>query len=234
MKKTVLLAAAFAGTISAAQAQSTIGKGTGLLSGSLGYHTDNSEYTSMGFNGSPSTSTLRLSTFKLDLAVGGFVADNVALGLQLSHSVTGGSTTSSNSNSQNSGPPTTSLLRVGPMVQYYKMLSEQFGVTATVGAGYESDVISRQYYQAIGGYPGPYYSTMKATGFYGALMPGIVFFPVPKFGLTATMGSLSYTRLKAKNDQAGNNATEETVSSFDAGFGFSQLQFGANYYFGRK
>jgi hypothetical protein len=121
------------------------------------------------------------------------------------------------------------------MVQYYKMLSEQFGLTATLGAGYESNVMTRQYYQSIGGgYPVPYSSKLKATGFYGALTPGIIFFPVPKFGLTATIGSLSYNRLKVKNDQAGNNAPDETASSFDVGFGFSQLQFGANYYFGRK
>ncbi|MFD2719197.1 hypothetical protein ACFST9_10755 [Hymenobacter monticola] len=235
MKKSILLLTVLVGTASAAQAQSVIGKGTGLLSGSVGYHVDTDEYPVPSINGTYSTNTVRLSTFKLDVAVGGFVADNLALALQVSHEVTGGSfKNSSSSNPTSSGPPTTSLLRVGPMVQYYKMLSEQFGLTATVGSGYESDVISKQYPQYINGYPVPYYSTLKASGVYGALTPGIVFFPVPKFGLTATMGTLAYNRLTVKNDQPGNKAPDETASSLDAGFGISQLQFGANYYFGRK
>ena len=47
--------------------------------------------------------------------------------------------------------------------------------------------------------------------------------------------ALSYTRLTVKNDgQSGTNVPEETVSTLNAAFGFSQLQFGASYYFGRK
>lgn len=234
MKSSVLLLAALGSTLSAAQAQTTIGKGTGLLTGTVGYHTTTDEVTSTG-NGSSYNSTVTYGTFNLDLAVGGFVADNLALGLQLSHSVTGGSAKSS-SNFQPSSPPTSTTFRVGPMVQYYKMLGEQFGLTATVGAGYESDLRrAAQYYTTPGGYPNIYYTNLKATGYYAALTPGIVFFPVPKFGLTATMGSLAYNRLTIKNNnQTSVNQPDETASAFDAGFGFSQLQFGGTYYFGRK
>ena len=236
----LLLALAVSGSaLSAAQAQSVIGKGTSLLTGTVGYHTDTDEVSRSGSGyggGGPSSSTATYGTFKLDIAVGGFVADNLALGLQLSHTVTGGSFKSSGNNSPQSGPPTSTTLRVGPVVQYYKMLGEQFGLTATLGAGYESDVRrTAQYYVSQYGYPMTYYTNLKATGYYAALTPGIVFFPVPKFGLTATMGSLGYNRLTVKdNNQTGSNTTDETVSSFDAGFGFSQLQFGATYYFGRK
>ena len=236
----LLLSLAVSGSaLSAAQAQSVIGKGTGLLTGTVGYHTDTDEINRSGNGyggGGPSSSTATYGTFKLDIAVGGFVADNLALGLQLSHSVTGGSFKSSINNPQQSGPPTSTTFRVGPVLQYYKMLGEQFGLTATFGAGYESDVRrTAQYFVTQYGYPMPYYTNLKATGYYAALTPGIVFFPVPKFGLTATMGSLGYNRLTVKdNNQTGSNTTDETVSSFDAGFGFSQLQFGATYYFGRK
>ena len=110
------------------------------------------------------------------------------------------------------------------------MLGEQFGLTATLGAGYESDVSPRQYTPYYNGNSYYYFSNLKATGLYGALTPGIVFFPASKFGLTATMGSLAYTRLKGKNtNQTGSNPPDETVNSFDAGFGFSQLQFGGTY-----
>ena len=236
----LLLALAVSGSaLSAAQAQSVIGKGTGLLTGTVGYHTDTDEVSRSGSGyggGGPSSSTITYGTFKLDIAVGGFVADNLALGLQLSHTVTGGSFKSSGNNFPQSGPPTSTTFRVGPVVQYYKMLGEQFGLTATLGAGYESDVRrTAQYYVTQYGYPMTYYTNLKATGYYAALTPGIVFFPVPKFGLTATMGSLGYNRLTVKdNNQTGSNTTDETSSSFDAGFGFSQLQFGATYYFGRK
>lgn len=234
MKSSLLLLAALGSTLSAAQAQTTIGKGTGLLTGSVGYHTTTDDVTSTG-SGNNYNSKVTYGTFNLDLAVGGFVADNLALGLQLSHSVTGGSAKSS-SNFQPSSPPTSTTFRVGPMVQYYKMLGEQFGLTATVGAGYESDVRrTAQYYSTPGGYPATYYTDLKATGYYAALTPGIVFFPVPKFGLTATMGNLAYNRLTIKNNnQTSANQPDETASTFDAGFGFSQLQFGGTYYFGRK
>jgi hypothetical protein len=232
MRNTVLLLAALGSTLSAAQAQSTIGKGTGLLTGSVGYHTQTEEISSTGTGGT-FNSTSKLGTFMLNFAVGGFVADNLALGVQLSHTVTSGSYTSSNNNNSISpAAPTASTLRVGPMVQYYKMLSEQFGLTAMLGAGYESDNdVSRGIYYSSYGAPISYYSTRKMTGYYTALTPGIIFFPVPKFGLTASIGSLGYNRLKVKND---NSSIDQTLSAFDAGFGLSQLQFGAGYYFGRK
>ncbi|MFC6222285.1 hypothetical protein ACFP2F_03450 [Hymenobacter artigasi] len=230
MRNTVLLLAALGSAFSAAQAQSTIGKGTGLLTGSVGYHTQTEDLSSSG-NGGTFNSTSRLGTFTLDLTVGGFVADNLALGLQLSHTVTGGSYTSS-SNGVSPSIPTASTLRVGPMVQYYKMLSEQFGLTTMLGAGYESDNdVSRSLYYSTYGYPVTYYSTRKMTGYYAAITPGIIFFPVPKFGLTATIGSLGYNHLKVNND---NTSADQTLGAFDAGFGLNKLQFGAGYYFGRK
>lgn len=237
MKKVFLFALLATCTHQVAQAQTTIGKGTGLITGSIGYHTTTDEVSrsGAGYGGSYS-STVTYGTFKLDLTIGGFIADNLALGLQISHSVTGGSAKSS-ANSNPTSPPTSTTLRLGPVVQYYKMLGEQFGLTATLGAGYESDVRrAAQYYTSQYGYPIIYYTNLQATGYYAALTPGIVFFPVPKFGLTATMGSLGYNRLTIKdnNSNVGSSTSDETASMFDAGFGFSQLQFGAAYYFGRK
>lgn len=125
------------------------------------------------------------------------MANNLALGVQLNHTVTGGSVKSSNTTPAfiPPSPLSSSTLRVGPVVQYYKMLGEQFSLTGTLGAGYESDMPARQYTQ----YPNYYFSLQKSTGLHGALTPGIAFFPVPKFGLTATMGSLTYTRLNVKS-----------------------------------
>lgn len=45
MKKLLLLLAALGGTLLAAQAQTTIGRGTGLLTGSVGYHTETNDIT---------------------------------------------------------------------------------------------------------------------------------------------------------------------------------------------
>ena len=223
MRIPLLLLAVSGSSILAAQAQTTIGRGTGLLSGSVGYHADTRELSVTPI-GSNTNSKVTYSTFNIDVAAGGFVADNLALGIQLRHTVTGGSA----SNNQ-PAPPNSYMLRVGPMMQYYKMLSEQFGLMAMLGAGYESDLDRTLLYSNGYPFPAPYYSTTKATGFYAALTPGIVFLPVPKFGLTATIGSLAYNRLKVKD-----TTIDDNISTVDAGFGFSQLQFGANYYFGRK
>ncbi|WP_156176029.1 outer membrane beta-barrel protein [Hymenobacter terrenus] len=160
--------------------------------------------------------------------MGYFFADNLAIGLQLSYAATKSSVkfTGPGTSSPNSLDAATQY-RIGPYLQYYKMLSEQFGILGTLGAGYQNTFT-------------PSYASnlnnniieTKGNGFYAGITPGVIFFPVPKFGISASIGSLGYDQLNQErnNDPDG---TERKVSNFGARFGLSELLFGGTYYFGR-
>ena len=230
MKKFFLLAALAAGT-QAAQAQS-IAAGTISLGGGIGYRQATNKTQSGGGNTTYSGEfTVRQFTFSP--AVGYFVADNLAVGLNVGYVSQGQSYTQTPSTGGgNSDPDPTVTFRIGPYVQYYKMFSEQFGAYGTVGTGYESQTDHSTSYDPYGN---PRTSEIKEAGYYAALTPGIVFFPIPKFALSASIGSLGYNRLKIDPPKGANvpSGYEHSVSDFGLSFGLDQLQLGGTFYFGR-
>jgi outer membrane protein W len=200
--------------------------GTISVGGSIGFNTSSnkSEFKISNNNYSDETTN---SQFRFSPAVGYFLADNLAVGLNLGYTATSNKVT-------RTGPGRTSpnaldastTLRVGPYAQYYKMLSDQFGVLGTLGAGYQSSFT-------------PSYGTnsnnvieTRGNGFYAALTPGVIFFPIPRFGISASIGTLGYDRVSTKRSNDADDATASR-SNFGASFGFDQLLFGGTYYFGR-
>lgn len=206
LKNVLLLLTLLAGTTSLAQAQTAIPAGTTSLGGSIGYsrHTE-----SQGQD-------VVTSKFQIAPSAGYFVADNLAVGINLNYSA--GRTTISNYPENNLDAATS--LRVGPYVQYYKMLSEQFGFLGTLGAGYQRSFTPT--------YTDPS-TTLSVTrsGYYASLTPGVIFFPVPKFGISASVGYLGYDHVNVQP------SASQTVSNFGASFGLDQLTFGGTFYFGR-
>ena len=116
------------------------------------------------------------------------------------------------------------MLRLGAYVQYYKMLTDQFGLVGTLGGGYQ---YNRTIY-SYGNTGNVSTSGVTAKGYYVNLTPGIVYFPIPKLGISATLGSLGYSRLKETP-----TSLEPVTTDFGASFGLNQLQFGGTWYFGR-
>ena len=232
MKKFFLLGLLAIGAAEA-QAQS-IAAGTISLGGSIGYSQYTNKNSSQSSNGTTYSSETKGGQFNLSPSVGYFVADNLAVGLSLGYnSYRNSFTTYSPSSSfglKELDPQT--RLRVGPYVQYYKMLTEQFGIVGTLGAGYQN-----LRFQNYGGSNNQTIFDYKASGYYAGLTPGIVFFPIPKLGLSASIGSLGYSRYNY--DYPTGTASpvpanyESTSSDFGASFGLDQLQFGGTYYFGR-
>ena len=229
MKSWAVLALLTAGTATA-HAQS-IAAGTISLGGGIGY-SRTSDKESSSFGGTNYSNELTYSQFSVRPVGSYFVADNLAVGLSLGYSSAAVSTDQSPSRigRREDLDPTTNF-QVGPFVQYYKMFSEQFGVTGNLGAGYQSGTR----FQYIGNTNDAY--ELNSSGYYAELTPGIVFFPIPKFAINASIGSLGYSRVN--NDfpkgpflQEPDNF-EDTSSTFGASFGLSQLQFGGTFFFGR-
>ena len=226
MKSLFLLPALLLGAAPAALAQSAIPAGTISLGGSIGYSRNSAEQAYTG-NGNTQSLTNAESEFRLTPSVGYFVADDLAIGLDLQYRAIGQSTKykGANTPSNPTDPDPATELRVGPYVQRYKMLTDQFGILGTLGAGY--------YHAREEDFSNSGNSTeTKAKGFYTSLTPGIIYFPVPRFGISASMGNLGYTQATLETSNMPSNTTF-TISSLEANFGLDQLNFGGTYFFGR-
>lgn len=220
-------------TAQLAHAQS-IPAGTVSLGGNIGYSRTSGTESSTSSTGTKYTSETSTSQFSLAPSVGYFVADNLAIGLTLSYQAYNKYYTT-----YTPAPPTvraqrdpSTMFRIGAYAQYYKMLSEQFGFVGTLGAGYQT----QRDYTYTGNSSNSLISEAKASGYYAGLTPGIVFFPIPKLGLTASIGSLSLDHLNydyPTNQGTTPNGYEDSSNTFGASFGLSQLQFGGTWYFGR-
>ena len=219
MKIALLLFALLGGAATTAQAQTAIPAGTISLGGGIGYNR-HSEKNEILIGSTPSTAESVSSQFQLSPSVGYFIANNLAIGLNLGYTASKNKYSSAITGINKSLDPNTTL-RVGPYVQYYKMLSDQFGLLGTLGAGYQHGVMNGYVTRNVT------YQT-KTNGYYASLMPGLIFFPIPKLGISASIGSLAYDRTTEKPTTG-----EPVVSNFGASFGLNQLQFGGTYFFGR-
>jgi hypothetical protein len=231
--KKPLLIALLAASAQLAQAQS-IPAGTISLGGNIGYSRNTSKYSYAGSNNTINTTETTTSQFSLAPSVGYFVADNLAIGLTIGYQ------SFNNPYSTFTPAPSTvraqldpnTTFRIGAFAQYYKMLSEQFGFVGTLEGGRQSV----REYKYTSNSSTALISETKGSGYYAGLTPGIVFFPIPKLGLTASIGSLSFDHLSydyPTNQGNTPNGYEDSSSSFGANFGLSQLQFGGTWYFGR-
>ena len=233
-----LLAAAEAG-----HAQS-IAAGTVSLTGNIGYNrssaTNSSSYN-IGNGSISSTTKTTNSQFGVAVSPAYFVADNLAIGLSLGLNSVG--STQKTTSTNNSGFPSpvslpdldpNTLIRVGVFAQYYKLFSEQFGLVSTLSTGYQRS--KSHAYNSVGN-GASLATTFTGNGYYAELTPGIIFFPIPKVGISASMGALAFNHFSNDYPEAAGNTPpnnyENSSNAFGAAFGFDHLAFGGTYYFGR-
>jgi hypothetical protein len=221
MKKFFALAL-LSGLAGTAHAQAIIKAGTVQLGGNVGYsHTSvESPVNNGSYNASKQTTIY--NQFTIAPSVGFFVADNLAVG------ISGGYQISQNKYKQPQGAPTydekTKQFRFGAFVQYYKMFSEQFGISGTLGGGYQLDEQPYNYGS----------NEISTKGGYANLTPSIVFFPVSKLAIGASIGGINYLYANYKTPATAVGASDSyTSSNFAANFGLSQLLFSGTFYFGR-
>lgn len=203
---------------SAAHAQTTIKAGTIQLGGNVGYFHNKSEFptSSGGYYPYPIKTTKIDNQFSVAPSVGFFVADNLAVGISGGYQIY---------HSEYTDPQNyvaevkNKQFQIGAFAQYYKMVTEQFGFTGTLAGGYQ--------YSNLGN------SSTPIKGAYANLTPGIVFFPIPKLALGASIGGLNYLYSSYKSPDFFSGSETYQTSSFAANFGLSQLLFSGTYYFGR-
>ncbi|HET9504883.1 MAG TPA: hypothetical protein VFO93_15170 [Hymenobacter sp.] len=212
-------------TASIAHAQSPIKAGTVALGGSINYsHSSDEVNSNTGYRNGSYSSSYSNNILSLSPEASYFVADNISIGLSLNYSIQEISFSSSPNFGGTSYRDATSF-RIGPFVRYYKMLTDQFGFTGTLGAGYEHDKQPGQTNNSV---------ALKSNGFYAALTPGFIFLPIPKLGIGASVGGLGYTRLNVEPETSTTNGSyTQTNSTFGASFGLAQLTFSGTYFFGR-
>jgi hypothetical protein len=200
----------------AAHAQTAIKAGTIQLGGNVGYAHNSSESPISSGSYYPTKATTTNNQFAVSPSVGFFVADNLAIGLSGGYQAY----YSKYSDAQGSSSETRNKqFQLGAFVQYYKMVTEQFGFTGTLAGGYQHTNFGN--------------SSTPTKGAYANLTPGIVFFPIPKLAIGASIGGLNYTYTSYKAPDFFNSSETYQSSSFGANFGLSQLLFSGTFYFGR-
>ncbi|MBO0359474.1 hypothetical protein J0X19_16040 [Hymenobacter sp. BT186] len=238
-QKTIVSALALSLTIGAAQAQTEAGKL--LISGQVNYAQSESESNTTNAGLPPTTikQEAKQSGFNFAPQLGFFVADRLAVGVV---GVTSTSKRTDNRTESFSGSSEfvnkytyrNTTVSVGPFVRYYTMIMENLGFYGQLSGGYQrqtnknsSDTRGQNGTQS-------YSYENKATGGYGNLTPGFVYFPTKKIGIELTLGNLVYSKLKNKqqNGQLQPGSSEGSSSDFGANFGLQNLAIGASFHLG--
>jgi hypothetical protein len=221
--------------------------GTVALGGSINYYGASGSSTGSSSSASSSAVYRYSSTerqFGITPSVSYFVSRNLALGVSAGYSTyyLQQRTTTTAASVVNESVSTRSpahTYSAGIFGQYYKMIGEQFGLTARLGVSYYQSSERGTIDDGSQGYYRAHHNTSQ--GYYLSLTPGVIFFPSKRLGLSLTMGSLGYDHTKSTssdtsldlNGELGTSRSEGTMDSFAARFGFDQLYLGGAYYFGR-
>lgn len=215
-----------------AQAQITdasiVKPGTVAITGGVGYTTTTTKVTS-----GTSSADYNVSQFYITPGIGYFIANNTLVGVSLSYSV--GSTPGA-ATTVVTGPVRPALagdkvLRLGGFIGHTRMFTDNFGVFGNLNAGYQN--VRTQDYSATNP---TLTADTRGTGYYVALTPGISYWPVRAFSVSATMGSLDFSRLNydyPTNSGATPNNYDNHTNDFGARFGLNQFVLSATYFIGR-
>lgn len=75
--------------------------------------------------------------------------------------------------------------------------------------------------------------TSTSTDLGIGIYPGLTYFATPKLGITATFGSLSYSRRKHKPKEDANHTYSTTYNTFSANLSPSSVSIGVGYFIAR-
>lgn len=182
--------------------------GTLFFGGGLGFSSTSSKTSISGMGSNTTVDGPSAMEFSIVPGVGYFIADKLAVGLDLSISSTSNKETEANGDYEK-----VSATEIGftPYVRKYFMTSDNFGFTGTFGVGvaFGSSKIEDRNGNTTTTNDGP-----KTTALEIGITPGIVFFPTNKVGLEANFGFVGFSSVTSKADLGGGNEAKSTVSSF--------------------
>jgi len=209
MKKVTLLTIAL--TFAAAMSSfAQTSKGTLFLGGGLGF-TSSSQKATAKFGGTTvETDGDKATQFSIVPGVGYFIADKLAVGLDLSIS-TNSFQTPDNNDPDDYTKTTGTTFAFKPYARKYWMVGDNFGFTGTlgVGVGFGSSKVEVKAGNTTVTNDGP-----KTTDLEIGVTPGIVFFPTNKVGIEANFGFIGYSSSTAKTDLGGGDELKITDSTF--------------------
>jgi hypothetical protein len=217
MKKIALSTFLAAATIFGANAQTS--QGTLFFGGGLGFSSSSQKATAKSGGTTVETDGEKSTEFSIVPGVGYFVADKLAIGLDLSVSTSSVKTPDpgpGNAGDYEKVSGTTFAFR--PYARKYWMLADNFGFTGTlgVGVGFGSSKVETKSGNTTVTNDGP-----KVTNLEIGVTPGLVFFPTNKVGLEANFGFVGYSSTTAKTDLGGGG--ERKVNSSTIGLGANSI-----------
>lgn len=213
-------------------------KGKMLLGGQLSFSGNNQ---SSSLVNEKYDSDIKTSSFSLEPSFGYFVKDNLAIGVDLGF---GSTTTNSESSSQLTSyndvynmlidtKEVTKSYGVGVFARQYLKMSNKFMFYVNGGVGYSvynTDVESTYTDTGDNPYNDNEYK-MKAKVISIDIQPGIIYFPTPKLGFHATIGSLYYQSRKRTDNNIEEVEAEYKQNNYGINLNLASLQFGASYHF---
>ncbi|RIJ42440.1 outer membrane beta-barrel protein [Pontibacter oryzae] len=218
-----LLATAFL-TVASYGAFAQTSAGSIELSGSLGFSSDNID------NGSQNNNETKISSFSIGPSVGYFFADNLAAGISLSYGYNNYNASSlvytGSGYMEVDQTNKTNSYSIAPYIKKYYTLSDKVAVSVSGSVGFSKSKYTTDY--------DSYYLDQEYTtnGLRVGVSPGITFFPTPKIGISASFGSLAYSRSKTEH-KSENMQPDTKQSSFGLNLDSNTFFFGFGYYINR-
>lgn len=216
MLKKLFIFTSFIAVVGTVSAQTT--KGTLYVGGGLGFDASSKKENLSGTGSSITIEGPKSTSFSIVPGVGYFIADKLAIGMDLGFYFHSQKTPDEN-NVNDYTKVTQNTFVLTPYARKFFMLSDSFGFTGTlelsIGIGSSTREERNRNVTIIS--KGP---NTRTLGF--GVRPGIVFFPTSQVGLEANFGFVGFSSVTAKKD-LGNGATVKNVST-QFGFGANSIQ----------
>jgi len=215
MKKQLLTMAALCAIAFTSNAQTE--KGKNLLSGSVGFSSNKSDYNGLA-------NSTDLKSFNIQPQFGHFIARNFVVGLNIGY---GQSKSEYKYYTNQSSADKNNSFNAGPFARYYVDIVEKFKLFGQFNAAVGFGKTEQLYSNIADSSPNRSY---KYTSFSASINPGLAFFPSKRWEIGFYFPLVSYNKQKFK-DQIPANVYPNSYESFNLGFSSFNPNLGVGFLF---
>jgi hypothetical protein len=216
MKKIIVSLLAIAPVFAFAQ----FSKGTVFLGGSLSSVIQNADNKQTGF---PNPSSQSNTVFAISPSIGFFVSEKMAIGSSITYSTSVQKYTyPANTFSSYTSQAEQNSVGINPYIRYYLPISSSIYFGLQGGVSFSR---GNQKSTQFNGTSQPPTTEIPLYTLGASVRPIFIFFPSPKWGIEASIGSLGYTYMRDLPDAGSSNSFGLSAGSFS---------FGIAYYFIKK